>query len=335
MNQHPKPLLAGDIGGTKTVLALYDPAQGPYDAITQATFPSREYASLEAIVAEFLKDHDGSVCRASFGIAGPVANGRVQATNLPWVVEEQAFGASLGAPVRLLNDLAAVAHAVPNLRPQDLATLNAGQPSPQAPLGVIAPGTGLGEAFLLWTGGAYRPFASEGGHADFAPNTTLESDLLSYLRDRQGHVSYEDVCSGRGLPNLYAFLRDSGRHAEPEWLRTELASAPDPTRVIVRAGVEGQAGIAVAALELLRDILAAEAGNLALRVLASGGVFLGGGLPPRLLKFLQADAFLRAFSDKSRFSDFLKRTPLHVIRHPQAALLGAACHGLELEGYHA
>jgi glucokinase len=335
MSQNQKPLLAGDIGGTKTVLALNDPASGPYDAIAQATFPSREYASLEAIVAEFLKDRNGSVCRASFGIAGPVANGRVQATNLPWVVDERAFGAWLGAPVRLLNDLAAVAHAVPNLRPQDLATLNAGQPIPHAPLGVIAPGTGLGQAFLLWTGGAYHPFASEAGHADFAPNTALESDLLSYLRGRQGHVSCEDVCSGRGLPNLYAFLRDSSRYAEPDWLKAELASAADPTRVIVRAGVEEQAQIAVAALDLFRDILAAEAGNLALRVLASGGVYLGGGLPPRLLKFLQTDAFLRAFTDKGRFSDFLKRTPLHVIRHPQAALLGAACHGLELEGYHA
>jgi len=335
MIQDHQLLLAGDIGGTKTVLALYDPDVGPYDAVAQATFPSQEYTSLEAIVAEFLQARQTEVCRASFGIAGPVANGRVQATNLPWVVEEAAFGAWLGAPVRLLNDLAAVAHAVPNLRPQDVTTLNGGQPIPQAPLGVIAPGTGLGEAFLFWTGGAYRPFASEGGHADFAPNTTVEVDLLTALRDRQGHVSYEDVCSGRGLPNLYAFLRDSGRHAEPDWLAAQLARAPDPTRVIVRAGVEGTAAICVATLELFRDILAAEAGNLALRVLASGGVYLGGGLPPRLLGFLQSDAFLRAFRDKGRFSDFLKRTPLYVIRNPQAALLGAACHGLEMEGYHA
>ncbi len=251
MSQNLKPLLAGDIGGTKTVLALYDPEVGPYDPIAQATFPSREYPSLEAIVAEFLDGRQVSVCRASFGIAGPVANGRVQATNLPWVVEEEAFGAWLHAPVRLLNDLAAVAHAVPNLRPQDVATLNEGTPVPQAPLGVVAPGTGLGEAFLLWIGGAYRPFASEAGHADFAPNTVLESDLLTTLRARQGHVSYEDVCSGRGLPNLYAFLRSSGRYAEPAWLAEELAAAPDATRVIVRVGVEAQAEIAVAALELL------------------------------------------------------------------------------------
>ena len=327
--------LAGDIGGTKTTLALYSAEAGPYAPIAQATFPSRDFASLEAIVAAFLKDRNVAIRRASFGIAGPVVDGRVQATNLPWVIEEQGFSAWLGAPVRLLNDLAAIAHAVPNLRAEDVVTLNAGAAAAQAPLGVIAPGTGLGEAFLLWTGRAYRPFASEGGHADFAPHTPLAAELLAYLRPRLGHVSYEQVCSGRGLPNLYAFLRDSRRYIEPDWLTAELASAPDPTRVIVRAGVEGRAEIAVAALELFRDILAAEAGNLALRVLATGGVYLGGGLPPRLLRFLKTEAFVQAFTAKGRFTDFLQQVPVRVIRNPEAALFGAACHGLEAEGYHA
>lgn len=290
--------------------------------------------ALEAIVAAFLKDRHISIRRASFGIAGPVVIGRVQATNLPWVIEEQAFSASLGAPARLLNDLAAIAHAVPNLRAEDLETLNEGAPAAQAPLAVIAPGTGLGEAFLLWTGNAYRPFASEGGHADFAPNTSLGAELLAYLRPRLGHVSYEHVCSGRGLPNLYGFLHDTGRYTEPAWLAAELAAARDPTRVIVRAGVAGQAEICVATLALFRDILAAEAGNLALRVLATGGVYLGDGLPPRLLRFLKTEAFVHAFTDKGRFGDFLAQVPMHVIRNPGAALFGAACHGLELEGYH-
>lgn len=329
-----KLLLAGDIGGTKTALALYSVEAGPFAPVAQATFPSREFASLEAIVAAFLKDHPTEPRRASFGIAGPVMDGRVQATNLPWVIEEQGFSAWLGAPVRLLNDLAAIAHAVPNLRPEDLVTLNTGTAAPRAPLGVVAPGTGLGEAFLLWTGQAYRPFASEGGHADFAPPTPLAAELLAYLRPRLGHVSYEQVCSGRGLSNLYEFLRASGRCAEPGWLAAELAAAVDPTRVIVRAGVAGQAEICVATLELFRDILAAEAGNLALRVLATGGVYLGGGLPPRLLDFLKTEAFIRSFTAKGRFSDFLARVPVHVIRNPEAALVGAACHGLEAEGYH-
>lgn len=327
--------LAGDIGGAKTTLALYSAEAGPHAPVAKATFPSADYVSLEAIVAAFLQGKDVAIRCASFGIAGPVVAGRVQATNLPWVIEEQAFSAWLGAPARLLNDLAAIAHAVPNLRAEDLETLNEGRPASQAPLGVIAPGTGLGEAFLLWTGNAYRPFASEGGHADFAPNTPLGAELLAYLRPRPGHVSYEQVCSGRGLPTLYGFLRDSGRYEEPNWLAAELASAPDPTRVIVRAGVEGQAAICGATLELFRDILAAEAGNLALRVLATGGIYLGGGLPPRLLRFLTTAAFNRAFTDKGHFADFLKQVPVHVIRNPEAALFGAACHGLELEGYHA
>lgn len=334
MSRHQNLLLAGDIGGTKTVLALYNPDIGPYDAIAQATFPSGEFASLKTIIATFLKDRDVSICGASFGIAGPVVDGRVQATNLPWVIEAQALGAWLGAPVRLLNDLAAIAHAVPNLRTQDLETINPGTTTPHAPLGIIAPGTGLGEAFLLWTGGAYRPFASEGGHADFAPNTPLGADLLAYLRPRFGHVSYELVCSGRGLPNLYAFLRHSGRYAEPDWLGAELASAPDPTRVIVRAGIEEQAQICVATLALFRDILAAEAGNLALRTMATGGIYLGGGLPPRLLPLLHTEAFVQTFTDKGRFTDFLKQVPVHVIRNPEAALFGAACHGLEAEAHH-
>ncbi len=327
--------LAGDIGGTKTTLALYSAEAGPREPVAKATFPSADYASLEAIVAAFLQDRHVAIRRASFGIAGPVVDGRVQATNLPWVIEEQAFSAWLGAPVRLLNDLAAIAHAVPNLRAEDVETLNEGRPVSQAPLGVIAPGTGLGEAFLLWTGSTYRPFASEGGHADFAPNTALAAELLAHLRPRLGHVSYEQVCSGRGLPNLYEFLREGGRFAEPDWLAAELAAAADPTRIIVRAGVEGQAAICGATLELFRDILAAEAGNLALRVLATGGVYLGGGLPPRLLRFLKTEAFVRAFTAKGRFSDFLARVPVHVIRNPEAALVGAACHGLEAEGYHA
>ena len=335
MSHHRDLLLAGDIGGTKTVLALYDPDHGPHSPVAQATFPSGGYASLEDVVAVFLSDGDVTIRRASFGIAGPVANGRIQATNLPWMVDEQTFSTWLGAPVRLLNDLAAIAHALPNLRPQDVETINPGAPSPQAPLGVIAPGTGLGEAFVLWIGGAYRPFASEGGHADFAPNTTLESELLAYMRLRQGHVSYEQVCSGRGLPNLYAFVRNSGSHEEPGWLAAELAAAPDPTRVIVRAGVEAQAEICVATLELFRDILAAEASNLALRVLACGGIYLGGGLPPFFLRLLNSYALAGQLTNMAGFAYFATRTPVHVIRNPEAALVGAACHGLELEGYHA
>lgn len=324
-------LLAGDIGGTKTVLALYAPEGGPHQPVAKETFASAEYESLETLVAAFLQDRPAPLRRASFGIAGPLINDRIKATNLPWVVDAQTCSVQLGAPVHLLNDLVAVAHAVPFLNADDLETLNVGNPKPHAPLAVIAPGTGLGEAFLTWAGGAYIAFASEGGHADFAPNSPIERELLTSLSTRLDHVSYEDVCSGRGLPNLYDFLHDSGRYEEPAWLALELSKAPDRTRVIVRAAVEEQAAICVATLTLFRDILAAEAGNLALKVLATGGVYLGGGPPPRLMRFLHADDFTQSFANKGRFSAKMREIPVHVIRNPEAALLGAACYGLEMD----
>ena len=334
MTQHSPVLLAGDIGGTKTALALYSVEQGPRQPLTQATFPSQNYVSLEAIVREFLADKTVRVLRASFGVAGPVDNGRAQVTNLPWIIEAQALSAMLEAPVVLLNDLAAIAHAVPYLAYADLETLNVGQANPHGALGIVAPGTGLGEAFLVWDGQRYRPFPSEGGHADFAPTTPLEVELLSYLQARFGHVSYERVCSGKGLPNLYAFLKDTDRYTEPKWLHDDLARAADPTPVIVQAALDQRAEISVATMDLFVSILGSEAGNLALKVLATGGLYLGGGIPPRILSLLTPAAFLSAFTRKGRFADVLARVPVHVIRQPQVALLGAACHGLESEAQH-
>lgn len=328
-HHHPPVLLAGDIGGTKTALALYSVEQGPRQPLTQATFPSQHYASLESIVREFLADKAVRVTRASFGVAGPVDNGRAQVTNLPWTVESQALGAMIGTPVVLLNDLAAIAHAVPYLADTDLKTLNAGQADTHGTLAVVAPGTGLGEAFLAWDGQRYRPFPSEGGHADFAPTTPLQAELLSYLQARFDHVSYERVCSGKGLPNLYAFLKDTDRYTEPEWLRENLAAAADPTPIIVQAALDQRSEISVATLDLFVSILGSEAGNLALKVLATGGLYLGGGIPPRILPLLLQPAFISAFTRKGRFADVLARVPVHAIRQPQVALFGAACHGLE------
>ena len=334
MTNHSPVLLAGDIGGTKTALALYSVEQGPRQPLTQATFPSQNYASLEDIVCEFLADKAVRVTRASFGVAGPVDNGRAQVTNLPWIIESQTLSTAMDAPVVLLNDLAAIAHAVPYLESGDLETLNAGQANPHSALAIVAPGTGLGEAFLVRDGQRYRPFPSEGGHADFAPTTPLEVDLLNYLQARFDHVSYERVCSGKGLPNLYAFLKDTGRYDEPERLRDKLASSADPTPVIVQAALDRQAEICVAALDLFVSILGSEAGNLALKMLATGGIYLGGGIPPRILPLLRQPAFMSAFTRKGRFADALARVPVHVIRQPQVALLGAACHGLESEAQH-
>jgi glucokinase len=226
-------LLAGDIGGTKTSLAIYSTEAGPRLPLVEATLPSGRYPSLEALVGDFLAGVDFRPERASFGVAGPVVDGRATITNLPWMMSETQLQADLDfAPgeVTLLNDLVAIAHAVPWLEPDDLHTLNEGQAALGGAIAVIAPGTGLGEGFLTWDGSRYRPHPSEGGHTDFAPTNSLEVDLLRYLLDRFDHISYERVCSGRGLPNIYAFLRDSGFAEEPAWLAEQLAGVEDPNR---------------------------------------------------------------------------------------------------------
>jgi len=220
----------------------------------------------------------------------------------------------------------ATAWAVPVLRPRDIRTLHAGAPEPHGAMAVIAPGTGLGEAFLIWDGARYRAQPSEGGHADFAPPTPRERALLAFLGRRGEHVSYERVCSGLGIPHLYAFLKARGER-EPAWLARELAAAADPTPVIVAAALNRRppAPIATATLAMFVSILGAEAGNLALKVLATGGVYLGGGIPPRIVPALSDGRFTAAFTRKGRLSDLLARVPVRVIVHPEAALLGAAC----------
>lgn len=325
-------LLAGDIGGTKTDLAIYSREAGPGHPLVEATFSSRNYPGLEALVAEFLSNVSYPVDQASFGVAGPVHRGRAVTTNLPWVLDEAQLATALGiSSVRLLNDLAAIANAVPFVGPDDLVTLNAGEPQAGGTIAVIAPGTGLGQAFLTWDGERYHAYASEGGHADFAPTTPLELELLAYLLKRFDHVSYERVCSGRGIPNLYAFLKDTGRGEEPVWLANALAEAEDPTPVIIGNALEGErtCGLCRQTLDLFVGILATEAGNLALELFATGGVYLGGGIPRRILPALQDEGFTQAFRSKGRLTEMMDQFPVHVIRNPKVALFGAACYGLQ------
>lgn len=318
-------LLAGDIGGTKTVLALFTIESGSLQEEVETTFWNREYNSLEAVIATFLQDKDVTITSASFGVAGPVVRGRAQITNLPWLIEAERIQAQFGFPqVYLLNDLEAIASAVPHLTADDLVTLQTGQPEPQGAIAVIAPGTGLGEAFLVWNGRSYQAHPSEGGHVSFGPTNLEQIELLKYMLGKFNHVSVERVCSGSGLPNIYNSLREQGRYAEPDWLREELATAVDPTPVIAQAALEKNEPIAVATLDLFLDILADEASNLALKVLATGGVYLGGGIPPRILPQLQQPRFLDTFSRKGRFSALMQRMPVHVIRNPKSALYGAA-----------
>jgi glucokinase len=328
-------LLVGDIGGTKTSLAIYSGEGGPREPVAEATYPSGRYSGLDVLARDFLSGTGSRVSRACFGVAGPVVEGRATITNLPWALDESDLREALGvASVRLLNDLTAIACAVPFLLDEELHTLNPGDPTPGGALAVIAPGTGLGEAFLTWDGSMYRPHPSEGGHASFAPVGLIQVELLHYLFGRFEHVSSERVCSGSGIPNIYAYLRDSGRVSEPAWLAREIAEAPFPTPVIVQAGLDESRPSALCS-ETLRtfvSILGAEAGNLALKVLATGGVYLGGGIPPRLLRLLEAPGFLEAFRGKGRMSELLAHVPVHVILNPRAALLGVACVGFGLIG---
>lgn len=328
-------LLAGDVGGTKVNLAIFSSEAGWRTPVIEATFPSAQYASLEALVQEFLQQHNFSIDHASFGVAGPVVAKSATITNLPWVMDEQQLQRELHIPsVRLLNDLDAIAHAIPFLEAQDLYTLNEGQPISRGAIAVIAPGTGLGEAFLTWDGSHYRAHTSEGGHADFAPTNIFQLELLRYLLARFPHVSFERVCSGKGVPNIYSYLKDTGYAEEPQWLAEQLTAAQDWTPIIVNNALDKEKAtkLCVGTLNTFVSILGAEAGNLALKVLATGGVYLGGGIPPRILSFLQDGRFMQAFTHKGRLTEMLTRMPVHIILNPKIALLGAARQGFERRG---
>lgn len=326
-------LLAGDVGGTNTNLGIYSEDCGPRIPIIESTFPSARFSSLEALVMEFLSQVSTKIECAIFGVAGPVLGGRARITNLPWVIEEARLQEAVRVDsIKLMNDLEAVAYGVTLLEQADLHTLNEGVTVDRGAMAVIAPGTGLGEAFLIWDGGRYRACPSEGGHADFGPNSDLEIDLLCYLHKKYGHVSLERICSGQGLPNVYAFLRESGYAKEQDWVAEKLRSADDPTPVIVNTALEDERRCELCnkTLAIFISILGAEAGNLALKVMATGGVYLGGGIAPRILPLLDKGGFMESFTNKGRFSGLISEIPVQVICNPKTALIGAALHGLAI-----
>jgi glucokinase len=324
-------LLAGDIGGTKTLLALYAPETGARQSVAEAEFHSASYPGLEAVVREFLSPNQRTVSCACFDVAGPVIGGRAHLTNLPWDLEETALCRGLGLQrVILLNDLKAIAYAVPHLQPADLHTINVGQPEPNGPIAVVAPGTGLGEAFLVWGGSSYLACSSEGGHASFAPTDERQIALRQYLAQRFGQVSFERVCSGQGIANIYDYLRQASPASEPAGFGELLSRAADRTPLISQVALEDPSinPLAAATLEIFVSILGDEASNLALKVLATGGVYLAGGIPTHILPKLTDGRFMQAFVNKGRLSDLLAVMPVHVVT-AQAALLGAALYGLD------
>jgi glucokinase len=333
METASQTLLAADVGGTKTNLAIYASVGSLKSPLAEASFPSGKYARLEDLIREFLEDSGETVDHACFGVAGPVIYGSSTVTNLPWMIEETRLGRELGlSSVHLINDLAAIATAIPSLGVDSLRVIQQGNSQPHASIAVVAPGTGLGEAFMTWEQGRYNAHASEGGHSAFAPGTERERGLLTYLSRQHHHVSVERIASGSGIPNIYEFIRDTDLAEEPDWLRRKIAEADDPTPVIIETALdEGTScDICQETLDIFLSALGSEAANLALKVLATGGVYLGGGIPPRILPALQDGRFQKAFRNKGRFREMLTRIPIHVIMDPKAALTGAALHGFAM-----
>jgi glucokinase len=317
-------ILAGDIGGTHARLAFFDVLNGHFNLLSGSVFPSRDYRGLDEIVAQFVSSANLRPDAACFGIAGPVRNGRVEASNLPWTVDSKRLAEELKIRTAvLINDLEANAWGIPALDPQDVVRLNQVKGAPAGNQAVIAAGTGLGEAGMYWDGFEHHVFASEGGHADFAPRNELEVELLRYLRGRFGHVSYERIVSGPGLVNVFHFLRDTGRGTEPKWLTEEMAHS-DPAAAISHAAIQSQCGLCEQAVDLFVSIYGAEAGNLALKIMATGGVYLGGGIAPKILSKLAGPLFMQAFLSKGRMQPLLESIPVKVITNDNIALLGAA-----------
>ncbi|MGA2413221.1 MAG: glucokinase [Candidatus Sulfotelmatobacter sp.] len=316
-------ILAGDIGGTNARLAYFQPQNGSLKLVSERVFPSREYSELGDIVSKFLEDSKTRPEVACFGIAGPVRNGRVETSNLPWVIEQSRLAKQIALPATILiNDLEAGAWGIGGLTPQDMVPLNhvGASTGNQA---VVAPGTGLGEAGLYWNGSRFEVFACEGGHSDFAPQGDLQIELLRFLTHRFGHVSYERILSGPGLVNVYEFLREKKSAEEPAEFAAKLANA-DAAAMISAAALDGSNPLAGQALDLWISIYGAEAGNVALKIMATGGIYLSGGISPKILPKLKTSGFMAAFLDKGRLRPLLAAIPVHVVTNDKAGLLGAA-----------
>jgi len=326
-------ILAGDIGGTKVHLALYTFAGGRLAPVRDTKFPAHEFATLDAVVDKFLTGDPandgkrGEIVAACFGCPGPVRNGRLKLTNLPWTLDARDLQRSLSIEhIFLINDLEANGFGIPELRPESIFSLHAGDAAAIGHRGLIAAGTGLGEALLIWDGKAHRPIPSEGGHCDFAARTDREIALLQYLRGTlEGRVSWERVVSGIGIKNVYAFLRDVEKIEEPDWLRERMAEE-DPNAVIGRCAEDGSSSLCFETMKTFAAAYGAEAGNIALKVLAMGGMYLGGGIAPKMLKTLGNGGFMQAFLDKGRMSPLLESVPVRVILDETCALLGAAAY---------
>ncbi|HZB89086.1 MAG TPA: glucokinase [Terracidiphilus sp.] len=319
-------ILAGDVGGTKVHLALYDFKDGKLTHTRDEKFAAKDFSGLEEIVKPFLgADKVSSAC---FGVPGPVRNGRLRLTNLPWTLDSQDLSANLGIEhVFLINDIEANGYGIAELSADQIFTLSEGDASQIGNRALIAAGTGLGQGLLTWNGRIHVPYPSEGGHADYAPRNEDEIDLLRYLKQKyNGRVSFERVVAGMGMTSIYEFLRDVRGVEEPKWLAEKIASVGDPNSVITEMGLTAKSELCEKTLDMYVSAYGAEAGNLALKVLSVGGLYLGGGIAPRILEKLKDGTFMKAFTDKGRLSQLLINMPVRVILESRAAVLGAAAY---------
>lgn len=325
-------LLAGDIGATKTILGIFSDSNIITNPLHEEVFKNRDFDSLEALLRKFLKNNIIDFQRASFGIAAPIIIDQIKMINLDWEIDRAKISKILGnVPFAFHNDLLAMASFIPKLAEGDLAVINPGKREEFGAIGLIAPGTGLGEAFLVWDGSQYLPLPSEGGHSDFAATSSMEADLLQFLLKSGTHVSYESVCSGKGITNIYYFLKKLGYYREPVWLANRLRDKRDPTPVIVEAALDqvNRCDICESTMNIFINILAAEAGNMALKLMTTGGVYLGGGIPPKILPLLTTPKFLNSFVNKGEYKDLLNNIPIKIILNEKIGLYGAALLGVK------
>jgi glucokinase len=318
-------ILAGDVGGTKVNLALYDFIDGNLKHARDKQYPAKEYSGLEEIVKEFIVSE--KVTAACFGVPGPVRDGRLRLTNLPWTLDSRELAADLKIDyVFLINDLQANGYGIAELGADQIYTLSEGDPRQMGNRALISAGTGLGESFMIWDGRGYVPYPSEGGHSDFAPRNEDEIDLLRFLKQKYaGRISSERVVSGQGLTNCYEFLREVRGVEEPAWLAARMA-AEDPNAVITELALAAKSEICEKAMDMFVSAFGAEAGNLALKILSVGGLYVGGGIAPRILEKLKDGTFMKAFTDKGRLSQLLVNMPVRVILESRTALMGAAAY---------
>jgi len=322
MGHDPRMFIAADIGGTRARFGLYDPRAESTAPVRTASMATTAAANPGDLVAAFAgEDHFEAL---SLAVAGAVVDGHARGSNLPWDIHEEALSERFACPVRLLNDLEAIANFVPHAATDELESLQTGRPVSDGPIGVIAPGTGIGEAMLFAGDGGYRAMPAEAGHIDFAPNDARQDAWLAHLRERHGHVSLERACSGNSLPPMYAFIREYSELVADQKTAEQIATAANAARLVSQAALADTCPVCAATLEMFVDILGAAAGNLALQIVATGGIVLAGGIPPRILPALRRRRFLRAFSHKGRFAHLTERIPVAVLLNEEAGLAGAA-----------